>query len=173
MNTTKETFSEAVHKKAGELKIIPKLLLVAIGSIAEDDHVKGSTILIRFGKELCIDMKQAAFKQIESRSEKKKAAGENALKDLDPQTASIGNLAYTVGDSDFMKATDLLQEGEQLKLFHLIAYNQVLSQMLKIKKYVSKANSLDIVDIIKYLCPELIERCRGLGVIMEKDFNYN
>lgn len=31
MNISKGTFSEAVHKKATELKITPKLLLIAIG----------------------------------------------------------------------------------------------------------------------------------------------
>lgn len=171
MNITKDTFAQAVREKAIELKITPKLLLIAIGAIAEDGNVEGTTILKVFGKHICTDMKEAALKQIKKGTKARKLAGEKALQEAGPQLAAMANLKNI--DGGMISANELLEDGEQLKNYHVAALNKVLSDALKIKKNMFKANSVDIVEIIKYLCPELIEQCKELAVIMKEDFNLN
>ena len=154
----KETFGEAVFKKAKELKITPKFLLIAIRAIAENANVEAASILRRFGKELCIDMKNAALKQLEKGSKGEKLAAAKALEKIDPRVEATCNFANA--ESGLIGVKDLMEDGEQLKQLHAIVLNEVLKDAVKIREYRVKAKSFDIVEIIKYLCPELIERCR-------------
>ncbi len=126
----------------------------------------------RFGKELCINMKKAALHQIEKGSKKSKEAGEYAMSDAFPE--SLFFLNSKSSDNDMVAGPDIADEGEPLKNLHHVAWGKMLTELTKIKgKHAKKANSLEIAEIIKNLCPELIQQCRELAIMMKEDFNYN
>ncbi len=109
---------------------------------------------IRFGKELLIDMKEQAIRQTKSKNRTVREPGEYALENADEGKVSLYANQFTV-------------EGEAIKNYHIVAWDYITNQQIKIrKKYRQRPMELDIVSIIKKVCPDLIQQCRNIAGLM-------
>ncbi len=165
-------FNENVLSKAKQLKITPKLLIIAIAAIGDNEAVKENYILTRFGKELVLDMKDAAKKQMRVGNSKNMViAGKYALELSDIQMHNASD------KHDFtapITTQDLLNDGEPLLNIHNVALNYISKELKQIKKQLgTQAKNYSLIDIIKKHCPELIQQFHELAGVMKEDFNYN
>ena len=164
MLTNYKPFSEKVTSKAVALKITPKLLLILIIGIAESSDVADRVLLLRYGKALAVDMRNQAKEQAETGDKDSKKAGEAALNRMDGMYSQIIRGTEII---DMPNAEELTEEFEAPLNLHMLAWNIMASEIKTIQlKYSFTANSLKLADIFKTICPDLIEECRIIGILM-------
>lgn len=165
MNIETKTFKEEVLSTAKELRVTPKLLLIAIAAIAENPIVNDIVILHHYGKHLLDDMVESARHQIKSKNKNSREAGEHAL----AQSNQV------INESDgLISLKGIVKDGQQITNLHVYLMEHVDKEAKEIiKRFSRKTNQQSLSGIIKTLCPGLVERCRSLAIIMRDDFNFN
>lgn len=170
MNNQKLNFSEAVIARSRELSITPKLLLLAIGGIADNEKIPVKTILLKYAQELASDMQDAAQRQIVKGGARSKFSGLEAMKPLD--LAMFSNDDFV--DDKMPNMERLTADGEVLRNLHGVAWVTTLKEHDSIvKRFYSKDDSSDFVSIIGRLCFDLIKDCKKLSHFFTEDMNSN
>ena len=167
---SKETFTEAVHIKAKELKINPKFLLFAIAVLSGKPDATETDIAKPYFQVLVSDRKKAAERQLQSKNKKIREVGEIALKPIDQTLFSFGNI---IG---LYSLNNLVPDSEQILNLHYTATVEILKDKVRVVRKIknAKSSSLDSLQIIKGLFPQLVEQFKNFaGNFRENDLSLN
>lgn len=169
------TFNETIQARAKELKVDPKLLLFAIGGIA--DGKSDIEVISRFIASVREDMKAQAISQVQSKNKRSVEAGNYALTDVDQDTLC----ASAAGAFGFMAADNYLDLSKPVMWYELIAWQHAQKQVLRLHKLKPKQTISQtgqsvregFLSIISLYCEDEIEAARQLGHIFEQDIAFN
>ena len=156
----RDGYIQRIHFKARELSINPKLLMLAIGTLAKDTLATEWNVFKSFFNELTREAREEAEKKAHSIYTKAKEEGEAALKPVNKQSEDFANSAIYGA----CQLNNLINEGETILQLHYTAWNHIIDQQIKIRRmHGRKYIADDAVQIMKYLCPEEINLCKSLG----------
>lgn len=160
----RDGYIQKIQFKARELGINPKLLMLAIATLAKDPSATEWNVFKSFFKELIKEAKEEAEKKAHSIYARQKEEGETALKPVNKQSEGFANSSIYGA----CQLNNLIDPGEIIMQLHYTAWNHIIDQQIKIKRmHGRKYIADDAVQIIKYLCPEEINLCRSLGYFIQ------
>jgi hypothetical protein len=167
----KATFADAVIKKAQELKMNRRLLLITIAGLVENIQYDDIYILKHYWKLIIPPMKKSAEIQSKHLKEKKRSPAEFALKKADANELTRISELYIQGVPIL---TELVKPNEEVRNYHVVAYEMILKDISTLRKrYMKKTGEKTLVGIVRKLCPELIAQCRELAILFSNDLNLN
>ena len=142
----------------------PKLLLIAIASIASNKNVEDDEILKHYFKQLLPDFLEALNRQLKSLDVAKREAGEYALQEVSQsELDELNPVSLFIIKPE--TATPILE-------YHLAGLKAILNEADAIKKkYRGKGETL--TDIISNLVPDLISEVKDLALLFLDDLSLN
>jgi hypothetical protein len=156
-------FTEELQRKAKRLRVKPKFLLFAIAELYANPGATESDIKQPYFDSLVADLKEA-----DSRPPKRPKPGETYSSCFEPIRGSYLDQYFT--DEDLNSIRKFLLPNEPVVHAHSIAYNQLRGDLNRLHRKWKEAgikpvppNEADAVQVIRALCPELIEQYKEIA----------
>jgi hypothetical protein len=158
-----KTFSEQLQRKAKRLRVKPKFLLFAIAELYANPGATESDIRQPYFDSLVADLKE-----VDGKPPKRPKPGEIYSSYFEPIRGSYLDQYFT--DEDLDNIRRFLPANEPVLHAHSMAYNQLHGDLYRMRRKWKQAgvkpippNEADSVQVIKALCPELIEQYKDIS----------
>lgn len=170
-----EPFAEELKQKAKRYRVNPKFLLFAIAALYKNPHCTETDIAQPYFDALVADLKEAENKGPRVNIK----TGEPYHSEMTPIKGSFLEKYFTVEDLEKIKA--FLPANEAVLHLHSIAYNHLHADLHRMRRRWKEAgykvdlpNEPDAVQIIRLLCPDLIEHYKQIvGIFKHFDLLTN
>ena len=130
MNSTDPSlFGNKVLQGAKSFGIIPKLFLIAIGGLAENENVTDERIFQTYYRHLMPDMLLSAESQLKSDNSNLRTAGEFAL--LKASDKTIEGLMFYDVNKEIGEFTDYNMKGIEILNLHTCSFETILKERNK------------------------------------------
>ncbi|MEI6947065.1 hypothetical protein V9K67_07690 [Paraflavisolibacter sp. H34] len=155
MNSINPSLEQLILEKSKAIDIPPRLLATALNVLAENEQATEADILAHYRKLIVNDLREEALSQLYSSLKKERESAHYSLSGA--RTALVEMVREQ--SPEFNQIDAYREKDEELKNFHLEAWNLITDELLMIKnKYRKVLGQTDLTEIVREFCTEELEQ---------------